>query len=448
MGLQVIINATVIDGTGRAPIPNGVILIDGDRILAVGDASLELPAAAVVLDAKDQFVVPGLMDANVHLVSDFWPLTLVRYEGRYDELAIEAAQIALRAGITTVFDSWGPREALIQAREEIASGQATGARIYLAGNIVGLGGPFSDDFFPLGGEALPEDFSGRINALWQESVGPELMWMSPDQVRAAIRRHLASGIDFLKYAVTGHGLKTAQYIQFSPRVQSAIVEEARRSGLTVQTHTTSNEGLRLAVEAGVDLLQHADVTFGPHPIPTETLELIVERRVACALLPRTQSVLAWYAERAEAAPMLRHFAVGDENDRALLSAGATLLLSSDGGIFSRNTLGSASWAGWNPPGENLILLGEGHIQWFSAMEEKGMKPMAALLAATRNIARAYRVERDLGTIEAGKIADLLILEQDPLVSATHYRSVRHVMKDGLIVDRNALPTRRLLTGPA
>jgi len=296
--LRAIVRGTVIDGTGGAPIKSGVILIREGRVIAVGDESLRVPADASVLDASGGYVIPGLMDANVHLISDFWPLTLVRYENRYPELAIETAQIALRAGITTVFDSWGPRAALSRARDEIACGKACGARIYFAGNIVGLGGPLTEDFFPQGRETLLEGFSAQLNRQWQENVGPELLWMSPDQVRAEIRRHACSGIDFLKYAVTGHGLKTAQYIQFSPRAQAVIVEEAHRANLTVQTHTTSNEGLHLAVEAGVDLMQHADVTFGPYPIPDETLKLISDRGVPCALLPHTQSALNWYEEKA------------------------------------------------------------------------------------------------------------------------------------------------------
>jgi imidazolonepropionase-like amidohydrolase len=122
-----------------------------------------------------------------------------------------------------------------------------------------------------------------------------------------------------------------------------------------------------------------------------------------------------------------------------------LLLSTDGGLFSHNTMTSSSWGTWNPPLDNLMLLGEGHFHWLTAMQEKAMTPMAMLLAATRNVARAYQVDRDLGTLEPGKIADLLILDQDPLTSAQHYRSIRMIMKEGVIVDRDALPTTRLLT---
>src|SRR5579872_7135390 len=127
--IQAIVNGTIIDATGRPPITRGVILIADDRIAAIGDSTVCVPADAMPIDASGQFVIPGLMDANVHLICDFWPLTLVRYEDRYHELALEAAQIALRAGVTTVFDTWGPRSALRRARDQIAAGEVPGARV-------------------------------------------------------------------------------------------------------------------------------------------------------------------------------------------------------------------------------------------------------------------------------------------------------------------------------
>jgi imidazolonepropionase-like amidohydrolase len=89
-----------------------------------------------------------------------------------------------------------------------------------------------------------------------------------------------------------------------------------------------------------------------------------------------------------------------------------------------------------------------HFYWLLAMQDKGMKPMAALMAATRNIAKAYKVDKTLGTLERGKLADLLILDRNPLEDAENYRSIHLVMKEGKIIDRDALPTQRLLTGPS
>src|SRR6185312_7131440 len=92
-----------------------------------------------------------------------------------------------------------------------------------------------------------------------------------------------------------------------------------------------------------------------------------------------------------------------------------------------------------------IELGEGHFRWLQAAVELGMKPMEGLLSATRNVARAYKVDRDLGTLEEGKLADLLILERNPLEAPANYRSIRVVVKDGRVVEHHELPEKPLLT---
>lgn len=444
-----IVGATIVDGNGGKPLPDGVVLVQGKRIVALGDRTTDIPKNAKVIQAAGKYVIPGLMDANVHLVLDHWPLTLVRYEGRYDELAIEAAQLTLKSGVTTVFDTWGPRFYVAKARNEINSGKSVGSRIYLGGNIVGLGGPCSADFLAQARELLFDQFTDHINALWQEDVGPELVYLSPSQVAERIREHAQKDIDFVKYAVTGHTPDHGeQYILFSPRVQAAIVNEVHKAGKTVQTHTTTCEGLYLAVEAGVDLMQHASTTPGSQGIPEETVSLIAERRVPSALLANTNTALAWYREQARTVRFFKRYEITDINDRALIRAGAVILLSTDGGVFSSDVINSALWKRYIPPEEGLLCLGEGHFNWLLAVEQKGMKPMDALMAATRNIACAYQVDADLGTIEKGKIADLLILDKDPLQSAANYRSISLVMKEGSIVDRDALPTRKLLTRKA
>lgn len=439
-----IVGATIIDGNGGAPIEDGVVLIEGNRILAVGGKSTAVPSRAKRIAARGKYVIPGLMDANVHLMLDLSALTLVRYEGRYDELAIEAAQVALRNGVTTVFDTWGPRAYLVKARDSVNEGRATASRIFLAGNIVGLDGPFSEDFFPQGKETLFEDFTDGINALWQENVGRELGWMAPGEVQQEIRLYAHRNIDFLHYSVTAHRREGLNFIQFSPRVQQVLVEEAHRAGLPVQARTTSGESLYLAVQAGVDLLQYCDVTVA-QPIPRETVALIAERRIPCAIFPNTTKALAWYSENAPTPYLKRYYEVAELNQQALLRAGAVFVLATDGGIYSADALKWPWMKNRYPPEENLAVLGEGHFHWLLAVEQKGMKPMDALLAATRNTARAYQVDKLLGTLEKGKIADLLILDKNPLESAANYRSISLVMKEGTIIDRDSLPTQRLLT---
>lgn len=440
-----IVGGTIIDGRGGAPIEHGIVLVEGRRIVAVGGPSVRVPEGARRIDAAGKFVIPGLMDANVHLLLDYFPQTLSRYEGRYDELVVEAAQIALQNGLTTVFDSWGPRADLVKARDDIEAGRQIGSRIYLAGNIVGLDGPYTKDFVPQLSQIMPEPFVERVNARWQQNVGAALLSMSPEQVRKEIRVYLGKGIDFLKYAVNGHNFEEMPLIAFSARVQKIFVEEAHRAGVTVQTHTTSDEGIMMAIDAGVDLMQHCDLTSSPDPIHADIIKRIAESRIPCALLAHPDTALTWFRARPEdiRGRMLLN---GDINQRALIKAGAAIVLSTDAGLFSPDTRNSPTW--WlnvQPPEGNLTLLGPAHFNWLLAVEQKGMQPMDALLAATRNIARAYQVDRDLGTLEPHKLADLLILERNPLASAENYRSIGMVMKEGRIIDRQALPTQRLQT---
>jgi imidazolonepropionase-like amidohydrolase len=193
-------------------------------------------------------------------------------------------------------------------------------------------------------------------------------------------------------------------------------------------------------------MQHVDLTYGPEPIPQETLDMMVRRGIPGGLLPQTERALAWYRQNVHRTPFLKRYETMERNAQALIEAGATLLLTTDAGLFCCNTLSSSAWQSWVPPEEGLLSLGEGHFNWLLAVEEKGMRPMDALLAATRNIARAYKVDADLGTLEKGKIADLLILDKNPLERACHYRSLRQVMKAGRFVDRDSLPTNAFLTG--
>jgi adenine deaminase len=125
------------------------------------------------------------------------------------------------------------------------------------------------------------------------------------------------------------------------------------------------------------------------------------------------------------------------------------LLSTDAYIIDRGSLGGTPTIDINEEEalkrENLELLGQGHFFWLKAANQKGMKPMDALMAATRNIAKAYKVDKDLGTLEKGKIADLLILDKNPLKSPENYRQIHLVMKEGQVVNREALPINSVLT---
>jgi imidazolonepropionase-like amidohydrolase len=432
---------TVIDGTGRDPIENGVVLISENRITVVGASwDVPIPESATRIDASGKYVIPGLMDANVHLFFPFTLEMLVRYEDRYDEIVLEAAQIALKFGLTTVFDTWGNREALVKTRNVINQGQAPGCRIFIAGNIIGLDGPLTLEFLgsppPL--MASP-GFVESINEQWQQGVGRELRWMGPEQVRALVGEYAAGDVDFLKYASSGHSHNEENLIAFSPRVQRVIVDEAHRTGKTVQAHVTSVESLDLAIEAGVDIITHGDISGPSVPIPQETIQKLLDRNITVSVMPVTQRRLDALLE--EGSGLAAYFEIGKVNGANMIRAGVRLMMSTDATLYSPVLAPVFD----QPAVDPRIKIGEGHFNAIVALEERGMDPMELLKSATSNIARGYKRDADLGTLEAGKIADLVILDKNPLESAHNYRSIHAVIKDGRIIDRDALPVAPMIS---
>jgi imidazolonepropionase-like amidohydrolase len=335
-------------------------------------------------------------------------------------------------------------------RDRINSGCTQGSRIFCAGNIIGFDGPFSPDFNAKGGDIASDALVRRTNAVWVENVGRHLMWLNPEQVATEVRAYIGKGIDFVKYASNEHGWQSAgAFLQFSPRAQEAIVQEAHRAGKTAQAHCMSVEGLRIAVEAGCDLITHANIT-GPTPIPDSTFELFVKRKTGAVIFPFTQRRLDWFLQITGPEADLVHtmYRASDVNVRSFIRSGAPLLLANDAAVVppeeTTDPVGSR-WLGVDM--DNYLDLSQGHFFWFKAMEEKGCAPMEMLRAATRNIAVAYGMDKDLGTLEAGKIADLLILDKNPLQRAENYRSIHMVLKDGVVIDREALPAMPVLTKP-
>jgi imidazolonepropionase-like amidohydrolase len=444
-GYKAVVGGKILDGNGGQPIENGVVLIQGKHIVSVGGESIPIPPHTERLSAVGKYVMPGMLDANVHLfLYTITPSDLIRYEGRYEELISEAAEIALRSGLTTVFDTWGPRAALTRVRDRINRGEQIGSRIFFGGNIIGLGGPTSLDFFPQARSILSKREADAIDLRWEQGVGPELLWMTPEQVRVRVKDYLASGTqDFVKYAASGHAATHFNYLTFSAEVQRVIVEEGHRVGMTVQAHTTSPESLRMEIEAGADLLQHPDLT-GMAEIPEATLEIIAARQIPCASLFCTKRFLAWNDSHMPE-PFRTYNRIKHKNHQRLVDAGARLLLTSDSGVCPACAEENPLIGPFLSADDSPLTMGEAHFRWLEAAAELGMRPMDALMAATRNVAKAYGVDTDIGTLEKGKSADLVILDENPLEDAVNYRSISLVMKEGCVIERQSLPTKKVLT---
>src|SRR5690242_6088401 len=188
-----IVGGTVIDGNGGPPIANAVLLLQGSRIAAVGPASeVAIPDGSTRIDARGRWIIPGLIDTNVHLSlyggqNDRYE-TMIRYQPRDAEIVLEAAQIDLSYGVTTVRDSYGALQPLTRVRDAIARGEKIGTRILAAGNILGWSGPYSFSFSRVTSPLTL--FQEQMNDYIAQDAGEELMTMTPGELRRAISRYI------------------------------------------------------------------------------------------------------------------------------------------------------------------------------------------------------------------------------------------------------------------
>ena len=455
---RVFTGATIIDGNGGKPISNGVLVVEAGKIKAVGAAGhVSIPAGAERVDVSGKYIVPGLMDANVHLVP--WPSWtyiefLARYENNFEGIAEEAAQIALKHGFTTVFDSMGPARPEMRVRDRINRGEAEGARIFVAGDIVGFRAVFTT---PQSIASASKAFQARINAQFEMNGGPDLAWMTPQQVKAEMTRYVAEGVDFVKYGATGDGppvnseVGQEAVLRFTPEQQRAMVEAVHAAGKIIQTHQTSAESLRIVVESGVDMAQHCALT-GPSRIAEETIRLMVQRKFYCGtqwgLLTDEQQKQVRegrfpYTEADNGKPGV-DFSV--ENAVRLIKAGVPELISTDAGTIDPDVAKDfGPDGGPGGLGGHASLIGESEFDDMKAMQQRGMTAMMIIQAATRNIAAAYHKLDAFGTLEPGKLADLIVVDADPLADVQNLKKLSMVVKEGRTIDVASLPLHPILT---
>lgn len=491
VAVTAIVGATLIDGTGGAPIADAVVVITGNKISAVGKrGAVTFPATAKIIDGKGKWLTPGFIDTNVHMSLYSQQESMARYEDRFTDIAIEGAQLELKFGFTSVRDSYGMLKPLKEAREKISRGDAIGARLTFAGNIVGWGGPWSYTF-----TGAPQTnlslFQEQMNDAVAAGGGEALMNMTPTELRVAINKYMDQGVDFVKYGGTSHAFFPAM-IGFSEAAQKALVEEVHKRGKVAETHSTSPEGLRISVEAGVDLIQHPEATDAI--IPPDVMKLIVSKGAICSMLENTITGKVWtdFQRRVKSkadsitrvdsvrktdstkvatsgdtlktfmdsalADLLRRplrsktgieLAADSSNARMiyrrknaeeLIKAGCITTVSTDNYRASAPEFTRVPRAENQQPGTGSVIALEGLV-------ELGMTPAQAIVAATKNGALAMRRSADLGTVEAGKLADLLLLGGDPLADIHNVRKLSMVMKDGAVIDIAKLPLKPVFYKP-
>ncbi|MGQ0647850.1 MAG: amidohydrolase family protein [Gemmatimonadaceae bacterium] len=461
-----IVGATLIDGNGGPPLADAIVVIRGRRIAATGQrASVPVPRGARVIQAVGKYVTPGFVDANVHVSIYSGLENFARYEDRFTDVVLEAAQLHLKVGVTTIRDSYGMIAPLKAARDMITRGDVPGPRLLFAGNIVGWGGPWSFSF-----TGRPPENLGLLQEQMNDAItrggGEELVNMEPDSLRAAINRYLDTGVDFLKFGGTSH-FGFPVFIGFSERAQQVIVEAVHRRGLVAETHSTTPEGLRISLLAGVDLVQHPEVL--DVPMSDELVKLFVERNVVCGMLSNTMTGKPWldysrrraredsariaradsaraqgiHARRRTDAEQRRDrgdqgMAIRRANAQKLIRAGCITAPATDNYLGLAPEFRRDPKPEWQEPGLGTLAAIEGFV-------ELGMTPLQALTAGTKNGAIASKALDQYGTVEPGKSADILVLNADPTADIRNIRKLELVMKEGVVIDHHALPTRPVWT---
>lgn len=450
----VIRNASLIDGVSNHLRTGMDIEFDSTGIAKISstDPTAQPDSASNIIDASGKYVMPGIVNGNIHLLDGIMMMGvggieyLARWEGRLSDAIIEASQVALRSGVTTVFDTWNATDPVLTARDRIAAGDAQGAQIFCAGNIVGMGGPFSADFHMNARTTITKTFANRIDNLFEAEVGHQLSLLPPREVRAIIRSYIDRGIDMLKVAVSDHLVVLVGtdrgYLTFSDEVLKVIVDETKNAGIPLLTHTMSLSALRMSLPYNPEIMIHASIT-GQQPIDGETLDSILATGTTCGV----QTVTQKFQDKMEEQESLWAWYGGNEharNEKKFLAEGVPVMLGTDAGCTTHDVLCDSGEVG-DP--DRPWTLGTDHITWARGIQEKGMNPMDILKACTKVVADGYGKGDSIGSIEVGKRADILVLDRNPLDDLQNLDSICGIFQRGVAVDRDALPTDPMVTAP-
>jgi len=401
----------LFDGTGNPVVRDALVVIENERITATGPASqVALPEGTAVLDVGNRTVMPGLIDAHVHIL-----LSGSVTSGQESRAATESqallmgvrnAQLALQSGLTTVRDC-GDRDYLSLAlRDCINHGDLAGPRVLCSGPVL----------------------TSTAGQLWWHSIECDRV----DELQKAVRTLVKHEVDFIKLMGTGGNAtpgSNPEASQYDAAGFQAVADDAHRMGKKVAVHVHGVEGMRRAVDAGIDTLEHCPFRAHGRIAYDERLvaDIIASNLIVSLAMPAT-----WYRLRAEEMREPRAhpghlWQERYETIRRMHAAGVKLVVSSDQGSTGTQI-------------DELPLLMEFLTQHVHI-------PAAAVLRGVTGLAaEALGLEDRLGTLEPGKLADIVIVDGDPLADMSAMRRIHTVIKDGETLVRDGAmfgPTPRL-----
>jgi imidazolonepropionase-like amidohydrolase len=393
--------ARLLDVEGGKIVTPGEVLVEGERIVAAG-TSVARPAGAEVIDLGDTTLMPGLIDAHVHLFLHPGAEDLQTVEESVPQRTITAtlaAKADLMAGFTAERDmgTEGADSADTAVRDAINSGQIPGPRMRISGNAIDI----------LGGH---EDANGFNPA--QHVLSNATYANNSEQLVEAIREQVKEGADFIKIYQTGkdslvNGRLSTPY-QYTEAQLAAAVEEAARTGRRVAVHATGEPGALYAAQAGVESVDHA------YQLSDETMKLMREKKIPSVPTFAIAEYFADHAATPAAAERERNLqALHAQEFKKQLAAGVPMVVGSDVGPFPHGT----------------------QAREFELMVEYGMNPVAVLQADLMNGARLLGWDGQIGQLKPGYFADVIAVPGDPTKDISVVTRVSFVMKGGVVYRR-------------
>ena len=414
----IVLKATrLFDGKSKTLVQNGVVIVQGNKIVDAG-SNLPAPADAQVIDLGDATLSPGFMDGHTHLTLDFSgnynERRLRELDLNVSEQAIAATRYAratIEAGFTTVRDLGsrfvGSKEFVdVALRNSINKGVIVGPRMLVATFGIGATGGHFDAT------------SGFRDMLFgREPDFSEGIADGPDAIRKAVRFEVKNGADVIKAAVSGGVLSLADEVdtpQFTPAEIAALVDETHRLRKKVAVHCHGDQAAKEAIEAGVDSIEHGSF------LKPETLTLMKNKGTYLTpTLMATEWIMSKIDNYPPALQAKAKAAAAARSDmfRNAVKMGVKISFGTDAAVF--------------PHGQNA--------KEFKLMVDLGMQPIDALNAATGNAADLFGIAQKTGTLEKGKLADVIAMPGDPTSDITATERVSFVMKEGKII-RNGPPS--------